>query len=54
MHTQNTSSNSDLVTIHQIVRNVNADNLNEDIIVFDHGVSFHMSDIYPSVLMLSS
>lgn len=47
MHTQNTSSNSDLVTIHQIVRNVNADNLNEDIIVFDHGVSFHMSDIYP-------
>lgn len=44
---QNQNSNTELITIHQIIRNVNADNLNEDIIVFDHEVRFGGAEVYP-------
>lgn len=47
MHNQISTTNSEVVTIHQIIRNVNTDNLNEDIIVFDHGVQFQINDVYP-------
>lgn len=47
MNSQNNVSNGELITIHQIIRNVNTDSLNEDIIVFDHGVSFRGAEVYP-------
>lgn len=44
---QNSNHNTEPITIHQILQNVNADKLNEDILVFDHVFSFKLSDIYP-------
>lgn len=41
------SSNSELITLHQMVKNVNADNFDEDIVVFDHGIAFGAADVYP-------
>ncbi len=41
------SSNSELITLHQMVKNVNADNFDEDIVVFDHGIDLGSTDVYP-------
>lgn len=47
MHNQISSTNSEVITIQEIIRNVNADNLNEDIIVFDLVVGHQIKDVYP-------
>lgn len=43
----NQSYNVETVTLRQMVRHVNNDNLNEEIIVFDHDNSFGKNEVYP-------
>lgn len=43
----NPTENAEFITLRQMAGSVNNDNLNEEIIVFDHGVSFGKNDIYP-------
>lgn len=41
------SHNADLISIRQIARNVNNDNLNEEILVFDTGISIDKEEVFP-------
>ena len=43
----NLTNSADLVTMHQIAKFVNNENLNEEIIVFDHDVKIANEDLFP-------
>ena len=43
----NQFGNVELVTLRQMARAINNDNLDEEVIVFDHGLNFDKDEIYP-------